>query len=219
MLKRLLRVSIPAAFDSLSIAVCQFWFLRIVNALGPIVAASHGIALRWEGLGYLSGAAFSAAGASLVARNLGAKRPDLASKGGWTAFAIGAIVMTLWGIVFASLARPMSSMYVESNLPDHDAVVEGSVTALRTIAVVMPWLAGAIIFTGALRAAGDARFPVVFTWIGFLGVRIPLGYWLTGPTGGWGIFGVWLAMNADIVLRGTLLIVRFARGSWKSTQV
>lgn len=219
MLKRLLRVSIPAAFDSLSIAVCQFWFLRIVNALGPIVAASHGIALRWEGLGYLSGAAFSAAGVSLVARNLGAKRPDLASKGGWTAFAIGAIVMTLWGIVFASLARPMSSMYVESNLPDHDAVVEGSVTALRTIAVVMPWLAGAIIFTGALRAAGDARFPVVFTWIGFLGVRIPLGYWLTGPTGGWGIFGVWLAMNADIVLRGTLLIVRFARGSWKSTQV
>jgi Na+-driven multidrug efflux pump len=143
----------------------------------------------------------------------------LASKGGWTAFAIGAIVMTLWGIVFASLARPMSSLYVESNLPDHDAVVEGSVTALRTIAVVMPWLAGAIIFTGALRAAGDARFPVVFTWIGFLGVRIPLGYWLTGPTGGWGIFGVWLAMNADIVLRGTLLIVRFARGSWKSTQV
>jgi putative MATE family efflux protein len=220
MIHRLLRVSIPAALDSLSIAVCQFWFLRIVNALGPIVAAAHGIALRWEGLGYLSGAAFSAAGASLVARNLGAKQPAVAARGGWTAFLIGAVLMTLWGVVFAALAEPMSRLYVEREASaDRDAVVAASVTALRTIAVVMPFLASAIIFTACLRAAGDARVPVLFTWLGFVGVRIPLGYWLTGPSVGWGIFGVWLAMNADIVLRGSLLLWRFAKGRWTTIAV
>jgi putative MATE family efflux protein len=219
LIRRLLRVSIPAAADSLSVAVCQFWFLSIVNTLGPALAAGHGIALRWEGLGYLSGAAFASAGASVVSRNLGAGRSDRAARGGWSAFAQGLILMSIWGAVFALLSRPMCELYVEGHAADHDDVVQSGVIALRTIAAVMPWLAAAIIFTGCLRAAGDTRVPVLFTWIGFLGVRIPLGYFLTGPFVGWGIFGIWLAMNADIVIRGTLLFWRFAGGKWKRIRV
>jgi putative MATE family efflux protein len=219
MIKRLLKVSVPAAADSLSVAVCQLWFLRIVNSLGSAAAAGHGIALRWEGLGYLSGAAFSAAGSSLVSRNLGAKQPAEAAKGGFLALGIGAIVMTIWGIVFATLARPMSELYVDANSQDREQVITSSVTALRTIAVVMPWLACAIILTGCLRGAGDTRVPVIFTWVGFLGVRIPLGYLLTAPVFGLGIFGIWLAMNADIVLRGSLIFLRFLSGKWKRIKV
>lgn len=219
LIRRILRVSLPAAADSLSVAVCQFWFLGIVNRLGSAISAGHGIALRWEGLGYLSGAAFAAAGASLVSRNLGANRPDRAARGGWMAFGMGVALMSVWGLVFALLSRPMCELYVETTHGDHDAVVESGVIALRTIAIVMPWLASAIIFTGALRAAGDARIPVVFTWIGFLGIRIPLAYFLTSPSIGWGIFGIWLSMNADIVIRGTLLFVRFFSGKWKKVIV
>ena len=47
--------SVPAAFDSLSVVVGQFWFLGIVNNLGPRASAAHGIALVWGALGYLSG--------------------------------------------------------------------------------------------------------------------------------------------------------------------
>lgn len=218
-IRRLLRVSIPAAADSLSVAICQFWFLSIVNKLGSAIAAGHGIALRWEGLGYLSGAAFASAGASVVARNLGAGRPDRAARGGWSAFGWGVALMSIWGAVFALLSRPMCELYVEGHSDDHAAVIDSGVIALRTIAAVMPWLAAAIIFTGCLRAAGDTRVPVLFTWIGFLGVRIPLGYLLTGPYVGWGIFGAWMAMNADIVIRGTLLFARFAGGKWKRIRV
>ncbi|MFO0938055.1 MAG: MATE family efflux transporter [Gemmataceae bacterium] len=218
-LRRILRVSLPAAFDSLSVAVCQFWFLGIVNLLGPAVASGHGIALRWEGLGYLSGAAFSSAGASLVARNLGAARPDRAARGGWYAFLIGGALMSLWGIVFASLARPMCQLFVGEDSDQHDQVVDAGIIALRTIACVMPWLAASIIFTGCLRAAGDTRIPVVFTWIGFLGIRIPLAYLLSHSFFHWGIFGIWLAMNVDIVVRGSLLFFRFFSGKWKDIRV
>ena len=40
----------------------------------------------------------------------------------------------------------------------------------------MPALASAIVFTQALRGAGDTRVPVLFSWCGFLVVRIPLAY-------------------------------------------
>ncbi|HYV36993.1 MAG TPA: MATE family efflux transporter [Gemmataceae bacterium] len=228
LLRRLLRVSIPAGIDSLSVTLCQLWFLSLVNRLGDVAAGAHGIALGWEALGYLSGGAFSTTAMTLVGQNLGAGRPDLAAKGGWTAFAFGCGVMSAMGVIFYLLARPMFLLYCpfESQTP----IVEEGVAVLKLIAFVMPALASAIIFTSALRAAGDRIVPVVFSWIGFLGVRIPLAYLLSqesivlGPLGEYrcanlGLYGAWLAMCGDIGVRGLFFFLRFAGGRWKTMRV
>ena len=225
-LRRLLRVSIPAAVDSLSIACCQLWFLSIVNALGTVPAAAHGIALRWEALGYLAGAAFGAAASSTVSQSLGQKRPELAAQFGWAAFGIGGGLMTLLGLFFYLLAEPMCELYS----PGKPQVTELAVSALQTIAFAMPAVAAWIIFTAALRAAGDTRVLAVFSWTGFLGVRIPLALWLSrdsidlGSLGtvsglGWGLLGAWVAMVCDLYFRGALFVWRWSSGRWKSARV
>ena len=48
LLYRILRISVPAGFDSLSIVVGQFWFLSIVNTLGKVAPAAP-MASRWCG--------------------------------------------------------------------------------------------------------------------------------------------------------------------------
>src|SRR5262249_9749118 len=96
LLYRLLRVSVPAAVDSLSVAAAQLWFLRIVNGLSEPEVAAHGIALRWEAISYQSGAAFGVAAMALVGQNLGAGRPDRAARSGWTAFLLGGGLMTFF---------------------------------------------------------------------------------------------------------------------------
>lgn len=225
-LRRLLRVSIPAAVDSLSIACCQLWFLSIVNHLGTVPAAAHGIALRWEALGYLAGAAFGAAASSTVSQSLGQNRPELAARYGWSSFALGGGLMTLMGLIFYLLAEPMCELYS----PGKPAVTELAVVALRTIAFAMPAVAAWIIFTAALRAAGDTRVLAVFSWVGFLGVRIPsalwlsrdsvdLGYFGTHPGLGWGLFGAWVAMVGDLYFRGALFVWRWSSGRWKTVRV
>ena len=90
------------------------------------------------------------------------------------------------------------------------AVIDAGVPVLRLVAFAMPALASTIIFTAALRGAGDTRVPVLFTWVGFLGVRIPLAYLLTRPELGLGLLGAWLAMFADLWVRGVFFLVRFA---------
>ncbi len=228
LLYRILRVSIPAGIDSLSVAVCQLWFLGIVNGLGEEAGAAHGVALQWEALGYLAGAAFGTAAMTLVGQNLGAKAPDRAARSGWVAFAIGGGVMTFMGVMFFALARPMFQVFLQE--PYLEPVVEKGVPVLRLIAFAMPALASQIIFTSALRGAGDARVPVLFSWIGFLGVRIPLAYLLTrpavdlGPLGtlpgaNLGLFGAWVAMVADIWVRGLFFLARFTSGRWKRIEV
>ncbi len=217
LLRRLLRVGVPAAADGFSVAVGQLWFLYIVNHLGDTSGAAHGIAIQWEALGYLSGAAFGTAAMALVGQNLGAGRPDGAARGAWTAFALGSTVMTLMGAVFFVLAVPMFELFC----PDagQRPIVEAGVPVLRLIAFGMPPLASCIIFTSALRGAGDTRVPVLFTWFGFFAVRIPLAYLLTRPEFGLGLLGAWLAMIADIVVRGALILWRFAGGKWRTIRV
>lgn len=228
LIRRLLWVSVPAAIDSLSVAFFQLWFLSLVNRLGDTAAGAHGIALRWEALGFLSGAAFGTAAMSLVGQNLGAREPTRAARCGWTAFAIGCGVMSCMGLLFFLLARPMFRIFC----PDEhlQPIVDTGVPALRLIACAMPALASQIVFTAALRGAGDSRVPVLFSWFGFLGVRIPLAYLLTAPQvnlgslgvvpgANLGLLGAWVAMCTDLWVRGTFFALRFAGGRWKKIEV
>jgi putative MATE family efflux protein len=228
LLRRLLRVSVPAAVDSLSVTACQLWFLSLINRLGDVASGAHGIALGWEAMAYLSGGAFGTAAMTLVGQNLGAGRPDQAARSAWTAFALGGWVMSTMGLIFFLLAPWMFAIYCPE--PSQQPIVTEGVPVLRLVAFVMPALACAIIFTSALRGAGDTRVPVLFSWIGFLGVRIPLAHLLALPEldlgslgsmkgADLGLFGAWLAMCADILVRGPFFLVRFAGGKWKRMRV
>ncbi len=228
LLRRLLRVSVPAGIDSLSVAVCQLWFLSLVNRLGNKAAAAHGVAIQWEALSYLAGGAFGTAAMTLVGQNLGARNPARAARCASVAFAMGAGVMGVMGVLFLLLAVPMFRLFCHED--DTWPVIEEGVPVLRLIACAMPALASQIIFTSALRGAGDTRVPILISWFGFLVVRIPLAYLLTrstvnlgwlGVIPGWnlGLFGAWVAMCLDIWVRGTFYAVRFVRGRWKKVEV
>jgi Na+-driven multidrug efflux pump len=132
------------------------------------------------------------------------------------------------GAVFFVLAAPMFRFFC----PDEgqQPIIDEGVPVLRLIAFAMPALASCIIFTSALRGAGDTRVPVLFTWFGFFALRIPLAYLLTasaidlGPLGTYpgpnlGLLGAWLAMFADLLVRGVFFLVRFASGRWRHMRV
>jgi Na+-driven multidrug efflux pump len=95
------------------------------------------------------------------------------------------------------------------------AVVPG---LLRIVSIAMPFLAFYQVLTGALRGAGDTRWPLAFTFIGFVGVRLPLAYWLALSLG-WGVRGAWYAMVIDVLVRCALVSYRFLHGGWKKVEV
>jgi putative MATE family efflux protein len=230
---RLLRVSVPAAVDSMSVMAGQLWFLSLVNRLGDpesraFIIAAHGHAIQWEALGYLSGYAFGIASMALVGQNLGAKQPERAAKSGWTALLWGGGFMCVMGAIFFTFAPQMLHLFSPGQ--HQHRVIELGVPVLRLVAFATPAMACTIILTASLRGAGDTRVPVLFTWLGFLGVRIPLAYLLTreqvdlgllGTIRGWdlGLFGAWIAMFADLYVRGGLFLARYAGGKWKATRV
>lgn len=228
LLRRLLRVSIPVGLDSLLVAVGQLCFLAVVNRLSVAESSAHGIALRWEALAFLAGTAFGIAAMTMVGQNLGAGRPDQAARSGWSAFSLCCVVMCVCGVIFVVLAPWMFELFCphENQRP----VIDAGVPVLQLIAVAMPPLAATIVFTAALRGAGDTRVPVLFTLTGFFVIRLPLAYLLTtdeldlGPLGivpgaGLGLKGAWVAMVIDVYARGAFLLLRFAGGRWRRIEV
>jgi Na+-driven multidrug efflux pump len=89
---------------------------------------------------------------------------------------------------------------------------------LRIVSVAMPPLAILQVLTGALRGAGDTAWPLLFTFLGFLAVRLPLAY-LLAIHWHWGVAGAWYAMVADMIFRCALVVFRFLHGGWKKVEV
>jgi len=121
------------------------------------------------------------------------------------------------GAVFFALAPKMFWIFCLN--PEQAPIIDAGVPVLRLIAFAMPALASTMVFTAALRGAGDTRVPVLFTWVGFLAVRIPLAYLLTGPVFHLDLLGAWIAMTADLYVRGAFFLWRFISGRWQFARV
>jgi putative MATE family efflux protein len=230
LIRRLLRIGIPGGADVLSIVACQFWFLSIVNRLGNVSAGAHGVAITIESLAYLPGSAFGVASMTLVGQCLGARDDRRAVQSVRLAMFACCGLMTAIACCYYFAANSLAGWFVG---PEQPEIGELSATLVRIVAFGQPPLAVLMVMNGALRGAGDTRFTLAATFIGFLGVRMPLAYWLAWDAVNihWGsldlhlqcrnlgVRGAWYAMLADMTVRALLVLWRFSRGQWKRIEV
>jgi putative MATE family efflux protein len=228
LIRRLLRISLPGGIDILAMIGCHLLFLRIINALGNLPAAAHGIAIKIESLSFMPGAAFQIAAATMVGQFLGARQGHRATRTIYVACAtVGAIMCTIGAVLFLSADR-LGAQFVSSS----QASIGAEAGALvRIVCLAQPALAVLMVLTGAMRGAGDRRWPLAFTFVGFLMVRIPLGLVLawsevTLPWDGTtvelfdlGVRGAWYAMVIDLYIRCAMAVGRFLHGGWKRIEV
>jgi putative MATE family efflux protein len=228
LIRRLLRIGLPGGLDVLSVIGCQLWFLSVINQLGDQAAAAHGVAICVESMAYLPGAAFQMAATTLAGQYLGARDYHKASRSVLLACLVGGGLMVSMGAVFYMQAYPLAQLFVRSEQAD---VARLAAPLLRTVAMAIPALALSMILSGALRGAGDTRWPLVFSLVGFLGVRIPAAHWLAFesvriPGTAWiiagcglGVLGAWCAMVTDLTVRAAMIAYRFWHGGWKQIEV
>ncbi len=174
-IRRLLHVGLPAGIDQTSVVFCHLWFLSIINSLGTLSAAAHGLGVRIESLAYLPGAAFQVAAATLAGQFLGAGDRHRAARSVWMAVMVGGGMMSAAGLLFFFGGAWLTGLFLGRQTRD-TAVI--TIKLLKVVALAMPPFAISTILIGGLRGAGDTRWPLVFTFIGFLLVRIPLAYYL-----------------------------------------
>ena len=181
--------------------------------LGTNPSAAHQIVNQVESFSFLPCIGFSGAASALVGQALGMGDPRRATRSGWAAVRMAILWSTLAGVAFMVLPQALLGIFTND-----ERVVEAGVGALAIVGVAQP--AQAVIFTlgGALRGAGDTRFPLVATIVNWFVVRLPLAYVLAFPVG-LGLAGVWAGIAADYFVRAALLAWRFNSGAWQKVRV
>lgn len=228
LMSRILRPGIPGGVDAIATLTCHLTYVAIINAIGLRAAAAHSVAVIIEALSYLPGSAFQVAAASFVGQCLGAGDPRRAQRGAISAASMAAAVMGMSALAFYFQGRQLAAAFT-GDASHPTTILAGQLLAI--VAFSTPFLAILQVFNGALRGAGDTRFPLMITFLGLAGLRLPLavffawdsiefpwfGLQITGLN--LGVRGAWWAMTIDVFIRAMLVSARFFHGGWKKVEV
>ncbi len=213
LMKRVLKVGIPAAMEQI---VMQGGFLVlqvIISGMGTIAIAVYQICMSVNSISYIPIWGFGMGATTLVGQSLGAKKPHIAEKCGWSALKIGVAVIVLLTAVIFIFPDKLISIYNS----DPDVIGTGA-AAIRIFSLSQPFLAVVVVISGALRGAGDITYVMITSFIGIwiFRIMVTIGLNLAFHLG---INGVWIALCADFFIRSIMYFVRFKRGRWKEIAV
>jgi MATE family multidrug resistance protein len=212
-LRRVVRFGAPSVAEQVLLMGSFMTYARIAMELGTVAFATQRITFNAITISFLPAMGFSIAAATLTGQSLGARRPDLAERTAWAAVRSAAVWMGAMALVFFFLGDALLRIFT-----DDPTVHAMGVPALRIVAIASTVWAIPIVLSGALRGAGDTRFPM---WVSFITgwlIRVPLAY-LFGITLEMGLPGVYLGMLGDAVVGTGLMIARYRRGGWREVRV
>lgn len=212
-MKAFLSISGSSVVEQVFMRIGFFSFAIIVAALGTIAFATHQICMNVINLSFCFGDGLSAAAASLVGQNLGAKRPDKAKIYGKTGQRMAFIVSTVLFFIFI-LARKQIIMLFNSE--EHIVSLGGMIMII--IAFTTHAQTSQTVYNGCLRGAGDTKFVALISFISIALIRPGLAWILCFPAN-LGLKGAWIALFADQTMRYILGKKRFDSGKWTKIKI
>lgn len=212
-MKAFLSISGSSVVEQVFMRIGFFSFAIIVAALGTIAFATHQICMNVINLSFCFGDGLSAAAASLVGQNLGAKRPDKAKIYGKTGQRMAFIVSTVLFFLFI-LARKQIIMLFNSE--EHIVSLGGTIMII--IAFTTHAQTSQTVYNGCLRGAGDTKFVALISFISIALIRPALAWVLCFPAN-LGLKGAWIALFADQTMRYILGKKRFDSGKWTKIKI
>src|SRR5581483_1437502 len=211
--RRVVRVGGPAFLEQLLLNVGFLAYLLLIVHLGAASLAAHQIGLRVQSFAFMPGFGFAAAASALVGQGLGRGSPEEAEANGWVATVMGLACMVALSIPMFVFAPQMAGLFTS----DPDAL-RLSVTWIHVLVFAMPAIAFHFTAAGALRGAGDTRWPLMVSFAGLWLVRLPVA-WYLGLHLGMGMTGIWAGYLVEYYLRAAVTTARFGQGRWKTMKV
>lgn len=205
-LRRAATIALPMGCERVLMGGAQIVSTMIIAPLGVVSIAAHTLAITCESLCYMPGYGICEAATTLVGQSIGAKRAALARSLAWKCLGSGMAVMTVMGATLWIAAPALMALMTE--VPE---VIELGSQILRIEAWAEPMFAAAIVCHGVFVGAGDTLVPAIMNLASFWGLRLTAA-WLMAPV--WGLKGVWIAMCAELIVRGSIFLLRLRSGAW-----
>ncbi len=214
--RRLMRFGIPNGLQWMLDALAFTVFLFLVGRLGVVELAATNIAFSINMVAIIPMLGVGQAVSVLVGQRLGQDRPELAEWTTWSGFALAVVYIGTVCMLYAF--TPQLFLYFFENNDSQWPMVAALVPVLLRFVVVYSFFDSmTLIFSFALRGAGDTRFVTVATLVLSwpLMVLPTLGVWYYQGS----LYWAWTFASIYIVTLGLMFLARFRAGKWKSMRV
>lgn len=209
MLRKIMFIGVPFAAEQMFFNGGKLLTQIFIVHLGTYALATNAIGSTLAAVAQIPAGALSLTIVTVVGQCMG--RRDIADARKFIKSFVwlcsGFFVLML--LIMLPLFHPLISLFSPP-----EAIVSDlfTVTLINLIAQIPLWSISFII-PAALRAAGDSKFTSLVAMLSMWLFRVVLGY-ILGIVLGYGIVGVWLAMNVEWSIRGIVFIYRFRGEKW-----
>jgi MATE family multidrug resistance protein len=214
---KLLRFGIPAGFEMFLSVTAFNLFVQFMHSYGTVVAAAVTITFNWDIVAFIPMLGMSHATTALVGQNIGAGDHEEARRSTYVALRVTWIYSGTMVVLFVFATRFLVGAFASSFEANATQITSLAVVMLRLAAVYTLADSAQLVFTGALRGAGDTRWVMrtsiglhwIFSTIAIFLIR----YLQADPV------TVWIVFIAFVVGLGLVMFLRFRRGKWRQIQL
>lgn len=216
--REIVRIGWPQGLAFGNEMIC--WAVFMAGIIGSISVADN--AAGWIALGYMQISFMPAVGISIavtavVGRCIGAGQPDVAASRAYLGARVAMVYMGACAACFVLFRHQLVGVFINEDWsPERAAdVMRIGAKVMICAAVFQLFDAVGITMFGALRGAGDSRWPglatVLMSWTVILGGGIGLLRLMPDQRS----LGPWIAASAYIILFALVMFLRFRSGSWR----
>jgi Na+-driven multidrug efflux pump len=210
--RQLVSIGGPAVIEQGIVQVAFLAFFAIVAHYGTDAYAAYGIGISLVAFSIVIGFGFGIATATIVGQQLGAGQKDLAILAVSRSLRMALAAMISLSLLLVWFAEDLARFMI-----DDPEVIHLTVVFMYMIALAQPLMAFEFTLGGALRGAGDTRFPLVATFCGII-----LGRLMTALVLVWlefSVYWIFAVMLLDYGIKAGLLIYRFRSRKWLDIRI
>ncbi len=212
--KNIFKIGVPSALESFLYNLSQ---LVITSMVLYYLTDSELIARTYVQnitmFFYIFAVAIGQASQIITGHLVGAGEMDNAYKSGMRAYKYSMVITVVACTIGVLLRKPIVDIFTD----------DATVITLGAGILFIDWFLELgrttnIVVIACLRGAGDVYFPTICAIFSMWLVSV-LGAYIFAVVLGMGIYGLWIALALDEILRGVLMVWRFKGGKWRTKAI
>jgi putative MATE family efflux protein len=211
LVRQLVRIGAPAALGQILIQMSFLLFMMLIGGYGTAAFAAYGIGITILSITIVVGLGFGTASATLSGMQLGLGDPDAAIASGWAAMRLAIIGMTGLAVLTYAFKGTLAAM-----LSTDPAVRAHTEYFILILAIIQPLMAIEFAIGGAIRGAGDTRYPLLVTFAGMIVGRLSIGFLVRFM--GLPVEAMYTVIVGDYAIKAGLLVLRYRKLDWRDLE-
>lgn len=212
-LAKLIKLGLPSAGENISYNIAQILITIFVNTMGAVSITTKIYCNILCGFSIIFSNSVAGASAIITGHSVGSGDYEFAYRRVWKSLFIAMIV----SIVIAGTNYLISPFTLKLFTQDENIIQLGH--KILFIAFILEFgRCINLVVIQSLRAAGDVLFPTVLGIGSMWGISVVFA-WILGIYFKLGLPGVWIAMAADEIFRGIVVLIRWKIGLWRGKSV